>query len=534
MKQNTLNIVMIILIALVISIGIFKIIDTSPEIAENKEDINIKIKQEIVDGNMGNLYACKEGNKLYINKINNDIIDITIIHSDETYSSIVLKRKDTDGKVIYADEYNKHKLSFVKKKASFTINDKKVATSCKIISKKELDLPELFDKTNAINSLSDRMDYMLYGDPAFNRVVVMKLSTFEKVAEFEIEGENVYCTDHVSDKKSYVIPRGSDFVQIMKGNAREGFELGKKIKLPFYPRTGAKNDFIDLELISSKNKAMFAILDLKTDKVLYIGGKNEVTDVVAAYGGKNSTGHAKWISANYFIFSDRSTNELSLYHVSRKSSEEIEVIKTDSVKLSFSVHTFFDIKIKSEDIYEFYATLEGDDKNNGGVVEIFVNNGKLTVGRTVISSGGVHHAEAHPTKDLIYIPTGNGFLDIVDENTMKVVKTIKTGKGSGHVIWVQEHNIALILNHNDTYITVVDMEKHKKIKNIEVAKDNPKYDTMLQSHSTRVSPDSKYYYGFATDNGTFFRVNLEKLELDKELYVGGTPKQASQPSELNG
>lgn len=538
MKKNKLDIAVYISIMIVVTIAIIISMvkinnNNNQKVLENKS--NNLDKSKIVEEESNNLilYGCKEGNKLYINKISDDIIDMTIIHLDDTYSSVLLEKKEVDSGIVYADEYNVHKLFFNKDEALFTINDTEVATSCKIIDKNGINLPEIFDKTKVIESMSDRMDYMLYGDPALNRVVIMKLSTFEKVGEFNIGGENVYCIDHVSDKKSYVMPRGSDFIQIINGKAKEGFKLGEKIKLPFHPRTGAKNDFINLELISSKNKAMFALIDLKTDKVLYTGGRNEVTNVVAAYGGKNSTGHAKWLSPNYFIFSDRSINELSLYHVVRELNDKIEVVKTDSVKLPLSIHTFFDIKIKSNKKYEFYGTAEGDNKINGGVVELFVNDGKLTVGRTVRASGGVHHAEAHPTQDIIYIPTGNGYLDIIDKKTMKVIKTIKTGKGSGHVIWVKKHGIALVLNHKDTYVTVIDMEKHEKIKNIEVAKDNPKYDTILQSHSTRISPDSKYYYGFATDNGTFFRVNLETLELNKELYVGGTPKQASQPSELS-
>jgi hypothetical protein len=54
----------------------------------------------------------------------------------------------------------------------------------------------------------------------------------------------------------------------------------------------------------------------------------------------------------------------------------------------------------------------------------------------------------------------------------------------------------------------------------------------LQAHTGRVSPDSQYFYNFGSDSGTFFRINLDTLEMDKSVYTGGTPKQASQPSEL--
>ena len=98
---------------------------------------------------------------------------------------------------------------------------------------------------------------------------------------------------------------------------------------------------------------------------------------------------------------------------------------------------------------------------------------------------------------------------------------------------IPERNLALIVNHNsDTFMTAIDLITHEKINDFEVTTDVAKYDEALQAHTGRVSPDKDYFYNFATDSGTFFRVNLETLEVDKEIYVGGTPKQAAQPGEL--
>ncbi len=540
MKKDILKYLVSLIVIMIVVVGVIKYNSIHQK---NKQNLDKKTQNTEIEKRQGKnivesskLYKCKEGDKLYTIKVSDDVMNMSIIHADDTYSSVILKRKKTNDKEVFADEYNHHKFEIENDNtASFVINGIKVATMCTSVPKKDIKLPEVAIDSKIIKDFSNRMDYMFYGDPAINRVVAMKLSTFEKVGELKIDGKNVYCVDHVSDEKSYIMPRDSNFVQVIKGYPNDGFKLGKKIELPFHPRTGAKNEFLDLELITSKNKGMFALLDLNTDKVLYVGGENKVTHITAAYGGSNATGHGVWLSANYFMFSDRAKKEISLYHVLRKESSEIEVKKTDSLVLPLTIHTFFDVKRQGEGMYNFYATLEGTNDNNkhGGIVELFAKNGKLIKGRIVIASGGVHHAEAHPTQDVLYVPTGSGYLDIVDEKTFKIIKSIKVGKGSGHVVWVTEKNIAIVINHTDTFISIIDMNNHEKIKDIEVAKDSADYDTILQSHSTRLSPDDKYYYGFATDSGTFFRVDLDKLELEKKLYVGGTPKQASQPSQLN-
>jgi hypothetical protein len=48
---------------------------------------------------------------------------------------------------------------------------------------------------------------------------------------------------------------------------------------------------------------------------------------------------------------------------------------------------------------------------------------------------------------------------------------------------------------------------------------------MLQSHTQYVDKDENYFYAFATDNGVFYELDLAKLEINRTLYTGGTPKQ---------
>ncbi|MCK5725449.1 MAG: hypothetical protein KAH22_01340 [Thiotrichaceae bacterium] len=397
-----------------------------------------------------------------------------------------------------------------------------------------------FSPQEIINNpfFSDRKDFMLYGDPALNRMVIMKLSTFENVDTFPINGQKVYSADHVTDDKAYIMPRGSHFIQRLDRQDNGQFLPGKKINLPFNPRTGAKNKKLGLELISGSDKPMFALIDIKTDQLVASGGRNEVTKgTFDNYDSQWASGHAVWISDNQFLLPDRQTKELSLYRVDKDANSQWQVTKTDSVITSSSIHTFThkhsnDPNPQSHLIYASMEGINSSRSNNGGLLEVGVVGDQIQLGRLAPISAGTHHPGLHPNGQHVYVPTADGKLNIIDRDSMTTVKTLNAGKGAGHVVFVPEKNLALIVNHNDTFMTAINMTTHEKIKDIPVARDSPDFNTALQAHTGRVSPDKKYFYNFATDSGTFFRLNLETLAVDKEIYVGGTPKQAAQPGEL--
>jgi len=107
---------------------------------------------------------------------------------------------------------------------------------------------------------------------------------------------------------------------------------------------------------------------------------------------------------------------------------------------------------------------------------------------------------------------------------MKIMKTIPVGLGAGHTTFVPERNIAIVTNHKDTFVSVVDTKKHTLIKNVTVS--GPQINgAILQSHSTFVHPDMNFFYAFATDNGIFYELDLESLEVSRSVETGGTPLQ---------
>ncbi len=385
-------------------------------------------------------------------------------------------------------------------------------------------------------SLTNRRDISIYGDVENNRLLVMKLSTMELLQEIPVDGMNVYSTDYVTPDKSIITPRGSSFVQVLNRDDEGVFSTGKKIDLPFNPRTPNRNNENGLLLYSGADKPMFALIDKDTDEVVATGGRNEVTQgTFSNYDSKWATGHAQWINSEQFLFSDRENKEVSLYQVS-KQGDSWDVNKTDTITLPGSVHTFFG-KQTSKDGSATTILVPGEGNNSventdANLYRLKIEDGKLSLDDQINVAGGLHHPGVHPSANVIYAPTSNGEVQIIDRESMDLISTVEAGKGAGHVVFIPERNLALIVNHEDTFMTAIDMRTHEKIKDFEVAIDDPNHSSSLQAHTGRVSADKKYFYNFGSDSGTFFRVDLDTLEVDKTVYTGGVPKQASQPGEL--
>jgi DNA-binding beta-propeller fold protein YncE len=141
-----------------------------------------------------------------------------------------------------------------------------------------------------------------------------------------------------------------------------------------------------------------------------------------------------------------------------------------------------------------------------------------------ITGTGSHHGDFHPDGKHIYIGTDEGHCFVIDRDNMTVVKVIETGKGHGHTQFVPKRNIAITTNHKDTYISIIDTINHTKITDITVSGEQQN-NQKLQSHTYYLSPDNRYYYAFASDNGIFYELDLEKLKITQTVKTGGTPIQ---------
>jgi len=120
---------------------------------------------------------------------------------------------------------------------------------------------------------------------------------------------------------------------------------------------------------------------------------------------------------------------------------------------------------------------------------------------------GVHHLNFLKDQKSIYVGSDEGNLFVVDYasgSEMRLGKTIQAGKGAGHTDEMKHNNIAVLINHKDKFITVMNTQTHEKIADIVVSKldDSEIGSVQIQSHPKyHFSKDGRYFYMFLTEEG---------------------------------
>ena len=382
----------------------------------------------------------------------------------------------------------------------------------------------------------------LYSDPLLERTLAIDINKMKLKKEIYSHGKNTYNIDildrNATLNKIFVMTRGSNSIDIINTKTLQTI---KTIKLKHYPRSSAYNHVLKLMLISGKNKAMSTIIDAKTNNIILEIGEDKLTHP-KDYGGSNATGHPCWLSKNQFILINRENRTVYLYKLINNNGIYTTKLQ-DKITTNTSIHHFIREGIFNTDITgtkkdfnsninTFYAPTEGSFKSHiaPSILKIKIINNKFKI-LNEVSLGfdkniqkGLHHIIFHPNKKLIYAPSKEGALYIIDYINMKILSKIKTGKGSGHVVFAQKKDLAIVTNHTDKFITIINTKINTKIKDIIVSKEQI-HNEMLQSHTQYIDDNEDYFYAFATDNGIFYELNLNTLKITRTLYTGGTPKQ---------
>jgi len=367
-----------------------------------------------------------------------------------------------------------------------------------------------------------------YGDKALGRVVVMDVDNMKVKGEVFTLGNDPYPVDQAGNlDKVYAITRGSNSIDVIDSNTLEIMGL---IELEHYPRSSeAYNESLGLQLVTGVDKPMATLIDVNTDKAVASVGINEIFSVTD-YGGSNATGHPFWFDENKFALIDRPNRMIHMYAVSKaKKSGKVHTNLLSSVATPTAVHHFVN-RASSDNI--FFALSEGapEDGISPSVLKYVLKRGKLDfVAEAALSDEniyemGSHHADMHPDGIHMYIGSTEGNTFVLNTKNMKVVTRIETGLGAGHTTFVPERNIAIVTNHKDTFLSIIDTKTHTLIKNVTVSK-IPYTGTILQSHSSFVHPDMNFFYAFATASGIFYELDLETLEVSRSVEAGGTPLQ---------
>lgn len=384
-----------------------------------------------------------------------------------------------------------------------------------------------------------------YGDRLLDRVVVIDVKNMALTAEIPTVGVDPYPVDQAGElDKVYAITRGSNSIDIIDASTLKTKGL---IELEHYPRSAeAYNSTLGLQLVTGADKPMASLIDVKIDKVVATVGDSSLVFPID-YGGSNATGHPFWFSDDKFALIDRGSRTIQMYKVKKAHSKgrgkgrgkgrisKWKVIKLDSVNTPTAVHHFIkrDLSVlRGQDRFTYFALSEGspDSGISPAVLKYILKGNNLIFVEKVdlavegIENMGSHHADMHPNGKLVYVGSTEGNMYVVNIKSMEVVKTIEAGLGAGHTTFVPKRNIAIVTNHKDKYITVIDTIRHQNIKNIIVSGESINGE-ILQSHSSFVSPDMNFFYAFATDNGIFYELDLEKLEVTRTLETGGTPLQ---------
>ena len=94
-------------------------------------------------------------------------------------------------------------------------------------------------------------------------------------------------------------------------------------------------------------------------------------------------------------------------------------------------------------------------------------------------------------------------------------------------------NQAVITNHNDTFVSVIDTDRNEWVRNIEVANDaSPYYKS--QAHTSGVSLDMQYFYSAASRDGVFYRIDLDTWIVDKTEPTGANLLMGSFTWDADG
>ena len=305
------------------------------------------------------------------------------------------------------------------------------------------------------------------------------------------------------------------------------------------------------------------------------------------YGGDQISGHPLWLSKNEFVIIDRANRAVEVYTIKKKGdyyiTKLVQVLKTDS-----SMHQMIPLDRNNPHNKIFFGMTEGNKALNIAprVYKFKLKGKRLKIVKvTNFYKGNIegmfgHNLYITPDKRYLYAPVAAHFIlgkelkdreekrrvlekfkkfkklekyskrfrdyvrwkgieyyqkefkklgkiFVIDTKTMRVKKVIESGFGAGHVAFSKQRGLAVVTNHLDNYVTIIDYKHHKFLKNIELNFPREGIFNLTQSHMQYVSEDGEYYYNFWSDGGRFFRINLDTLELDGSIYVGGVPIQGN-------
>jgi hypothetical protein len=395
-----------------------------------------------------------------------------------------------------------------------------------------------------------------YGDKANNMIVVVDIDNMQLLETIATGHQKTYAAEtiktrgmeHTINPKMYIDNRGSNAVDVFDSQSNT---ITKTITLPFYPRSIDVQQETGLVAISGSNKAMTAIVDSRTDTLITTVGEDIVTAPTTsghAYvsSGTLASGHPHWLNQNHFVLIDRQNKKIITYKITKMSNGTWSTSKVNELTTPSPVHNLIPPEVHGEhgrqgkhgrnEVYTstiFFATAEGSTNIYPSVLKLEFIEGKglsiideLKIQKEGLMANimGVHHLNFLKDQKTIYVGSDEGTLFIIDYTStpMRIVKTVQAGKGAGHTDEMEHNQIAVVINHKDKFITLMNTQNHTKIADIEVSSLNEVGTVQTQSHPQyHFSKDGRYFYLFLTEEGALVKVDLIDKKVVERLEIGG-------------
>ena len=426
---------------------------------------------------------------------------------------------------------------------------------------------------------SDSVAY--YSDSQNDRVVAFDPVEMNMNAVIPTRGTNPYPIGKGNDQTTYVSTRDSESIDVLNNfdviNGTVTKRTVRKIELKHTPRSFAYGPARGIAVVSGNSKP-WATLLLPTDpgnsaiQRLFKEPKGPYNIDDSAdenYGGNTSSGHPLCVQDGHFILLNRTNRTISLFSVNQRGDTPLDTINLANLEAEAgiddldiqpdsrlsSAHHITRSPKEREKIY--FASIEGSFNSSGvlesgGVLKFQVVGERLVVIDYQPTRGAVHHLDL--TSDGEYILQGTtedgvGKLYVLNAGVdadapMSVSAVFDVGKGAGHVFSSEVRNLGIVTNHDDDFLSVVDMD-HDDDGNIDepvtwtttevwiprgttydefgnvddpgnIGRDATRIaGQKIQAHTASVSgidPQEQYYYAAAAADGIFYRIDLENLD----------------------
>ena len=418
---------------------------------------------------------------------------------------------------------------------------------------------------------SDSVAY--YSDNQNDRVVAINPVEMTLIGAIPTKGTEPYPIGKANDQTTYVTTRNSLSIDVLNNfdviNGEVNAHTVRKINLKHTPRSFAYGPARGIAVVAG-NSEPWATLLMPTrpgnSAVQRLfeepSGPYNINDGIDEnFGGNTSSGHPLCVQDGLFILLNRTNRTISLFSVNQKGKTPLDTldlanlaaegvddpdISPDS-KLSSAHHITRSPK-EREKVY--FASMEGSFDPSGvlepgGVLKFMVVDEELVFVDFEPTRGAVHHLDLTSNGEYVLQGTtedGTGQLYVLDAGAdaydpMSFEKAIDVGKGAGHVFTSERRRLAIVTNHDDTFLSVIDMDPDE-IGAIDspgkwtstavwiprgatdgddgnIGRDATRASGQkIQAHTASVSgvdPQEQYYYGSAAADGIFYRIDLGKL-----------------------